>query len=175
MKKRSVSSTLHAPMINSREKGVGEAGTKPRSSQGSTDKTGSVLTLNQQAAGSSGAGTGVLGSSSSSAQQDTSTDRADSVSSEEECWDELFGFKEGGSNHHHTTTTGSQGTESLDLALPMYSQSHHSKRKTLSTTGFPTESRLALSSDRMPQLLSYLSIVKEQCKECLVELKSQTV
>ncbi|EGG11152.1 uncharacterized protein MELLADRAFT_59971 [Melampsora larici-populina 98AG31] len=35
--------------------------------------------------------------------------------------------------------------------------------------------RLALSSERMPQLLSYLAIVRDQCEACLDELKSQTV
>ncbi|KAH9810550.1 hypothetical protein DFH28DRAFT_488810 [Melampsora americana] len=35
--------------------------------------------------------------------------------------------------------------------------------------------RLALSSERMPQLLNYLAIVRDQCEACLDELKSQTV
>jgi len=103
--------------------------------------------------------------SASTAEPASPNDGTASVSSsEEECWDELFGFKE----------TSASNTESLDLALPPLHQQQLllQKKKTPAPIG---EARLALSSDRMPQLLSYLAVVKDQCRECLVELKSQTV
>ncbi|POW03225.1 hypothetical protein PSTT_11318 [Puccinia striiformis] len=103
-------------------------------------------------------------------------------SSEEECWDELFGFKD-----PTTSTLISNNTDSLDLAIPsnqlLIKNPHHhhmgassATKMIVKKTPVPIgEGRLALSSDRMPQLLSYLNVVKEQCRECVGELKSHTV
>ncbi|OAV92346.1 hypothetical protein PTTG_02257 [Puccinia triticina 1-1 BBBD Race 1] len=98
-------------------------------------------------------------------------DGAESVSSsEEECWDELFGFSQ------NNTTTSTSTSASLDLALPAQMVG---KKKlapyTPASPGTAEQPRLALSSERMPQLLSYLNVVKEMCAGCLEELKSQTV
>jgi hypothetical protein len=112
---------------------------------------------------------------------DQSVEQTESVSSsEEECWDELFGFNQ--SNNTNTTTS-----ESLDLALPPQLLTSTLAKKKIGPNSFGAasaaalsiasagEARLALSSDRMPQLLSYLNVVKDMCAGCLDELKSQTV
>ncbi|KAG0151100.1 hypothetical protein CROQUDRAFT_651626 [Cronartium quercuum f. sp. fusiforme G11] len=82
----------------------------------------------------------------------TSTTTSESEESEE-CWDELFANR----------------TESLDLA----STSTNAGGVNGNING--QKKRLALSSDRMPLLLNYLTIVRIQCEACLKELRSQTV
>ncbi|KAI7959783.1 hypothetical protein MJO29_004851 [Puccinia striiformis f. sp. tritici] len=186
LKRRSVSSTLHTQQQQQKQsKKVLGGGLFPVEAQSTTTKMGTKI---QEHLSASGLGPGLaehVNEINDDADDDDDDDGRgeESVSSsEEECWDELFGFKD-----PTTSTLISNNTDSLDLAIPsnqlLIKNPHHhhmgassATKMIVKKTPVPIgEGRLALSSDRMPQLLSYLNVVKEQCRECVGELKSHTV
>ncbi|KAA1109055.1 hypothetical protein PGT21_032332 [Puccinia graminis f. sp. tritici] len=172
--------------VRSQKKGqTKKAGNGPKSSSSTTTIATSMKGRGEEKRTLDTPGSvGVLEQDNLSADQ--SIEQTESVSSsEEECWDELFGFNQNSNNNNNNTTTTT--SESLDLALPPQLLTSTLAKKKLGPNSFGAasaaalsiasagEARLALSSDRMPQLLSYLNVVKDMCAGCLDELKSQTV